>query len=86
MATRQVPEGRQHQFFARAVIRAGIVSPAVGEAGQAQPVVAPAHHRHRVQVTAEIEMAWPGFGAMAEPEGAEAVSYTHLTLPTIYSV
>ena len=71
MATRQVSEGRQNQFVARFAIRRWTPPAPKGKAGQAQTIGAPAHDRHRVQVAAEIEETWPGFGAMAEPEGAK---------------
>ena len=71
MATRQVSERRQHKFASWLAIRCGVPSPAIHETRQPQTVVAPAHHRYRVQVAADIEMARPGFMSMAEPEGAE---------------
>ena len=71
MASRQGTEGRQHQLFAVRAMVSTIAPSPIGEAGQSQTVGPMAHHRHRMQVAAKIEMARPGFGPMAEPKGAE---------------
>lgn len=71
MASRQVTEGRQNQLFAVGAAASLIASSPIGEAGQPQSVGPMAHHRHRMQVAAKIEMVWSGFGPMAEPKGPE---------------
>jgi len=71
MASRQGTEGWQHQLFADRATASSIAPSPIGEAGQSQTVGPMAHHRHRMQVAAKIEMARPGFGPMAEPKGAE---------------
>ncbi len=71
MASRQVTEGWQHQVFAVQATASPIAPSPIGEAGQPQPVGPMPHHCHRMQVAAKIELAWPGFGPMAEPKGAE---------------
>lgn len=72
MASRQGTEGWQHQLFAVRATASPIAPSPIGKAGQPQPVGPMAHHRHRMQVAAKIEMAWPGFGSMAEPKGTES--------------
>ena len=62
MAAGERPEGRQKQL---------LLPPPVGEAGQPQPVGAAAHHRHRMQVAAEIQQAGPGFWSVAQPQRSE---------------
>ena len=71
MAPCQLTEGRQHQLVAAGGRAIPIAPSPISEAGQSQTVGPMAYHRHRMQVAAEIEVAWPGFGPMAEPEGAE---------------
>ena len=58
MATRELTEGGQSQPGPRAI---------EGEAGQPQPLLPRAHHRHRMQVAAEVQTAGPGLRLMAQP-------------------
>lgn len=71
MAPCQLTEGRQHQLVAAGGRAIPIDPSPIGEAGQSQTVGPMAHHRHRMQVAAKIEMAWPRFGPMAEPKWSE---------------
>ena len=43
------------------------------------------HHQHDIDIQAELELTRRSFFNTAA-SGVGAVSYTHLTLPTIYSV